>query len=354
MARKTVGYTELEWTCKRCGTKNPGLKKVCSNCGGPMAQADQFELPDEQKLITEPEKIEALPKGADVHCPYCGARNPFGSAECSNCGGNLQSGAAREAGQVLGAHQDAPAPEISCPFCAAKIKADSQRCPQCGGDLGVKAEAAAPAPKKLPLWLIIIVVLVGLLCVGVLFSTIIKGTRTETLKAEVQSVAWQREIAILGLADVRASDWEENVPAEASDVACEERLRRSVSEPVANAREVCGTAYTVDTGSGVGEVVQDCRYDIYESFCAYTTQDWQVIDKTVVQGSDLDPAWPQIDLATNQREGQRSEAYQVIFDVAGTRYTYTTADPEVFARFTPGSLWNLTVNAFGNVVGVEP
>ena len=67
MTRKSLGYVELEWTCKRCGTVNPGMQKMCTNCGAPMADADQFEMPDEQRLITDDTRLEAAKKGADIH-----------------------------------------------------------------------------------------------------------------------------------------------------------------------------------------------------------------------------------------------------------------------------------------------
>jgi len=47
MSQETVGYVQLEWTCKRCGSKNPGTQKTCANCGNPMSEQDQFELPSQ-------------------------------------------------------------------------------------------------------------------------------------------------------------------------------------------------------------------------------------------------------------------------------------------------------------------
>ena len=122
MPQKTLGHTELEWVCKRCQTKNPGLSKSCSNCGALMDTNDQFVLPEQQKLISEETAIESTAKGADVHCPYCGARNQAGSEVCAQCNGDLKQAQVREAGKVLGAYQDQPVPEIACPFCAEKVK----------------------------------------------------------------------------------------------------------------------------------------------------------------------------------------------------------------------------------------
>ena len=101
MTQKELGYVELEWTCKRCGTINPGMQRVCTNCGAPMGQDDKFDLPDEQKLITEQEKLEEAKAGPAIQCPYCNVFNPAGAKICKQCGGDIRAGLARQAGQVL-------------------------------------------------------------------------------------------------------------------------------------------------------------------------------------------------------------------------------------------------------------
>ena len=49
MPQETVGYVKLEWTCKRCGSKNPGTTRICAACGNVMSEADKFDL---QQYIT--------------------------------------------------------------------------------------------------------------------------------------------------------------------------------------------------------------------------------------------------------------------------------------------------------------
>ena len=357
MARKTVGYVELEWTCKRCGTKNPGKQNVCGNCGGAMEAADQFELPEEQKLITDEQQVAAVGKGVDIHCPYCGARNPAGTAACVQCGGDLKEGAAREAGKVLGAHTTAPVPDIPCPFCAAQIKANSQRCPNCGGDLLQRAEkptAAAPTPKKMPLWVILALAAVGILCLAAVIGLIVLSGKTSDVTGRVQSVSWQRTISILAERPVQKQAWEDSLPAAAEEVSCRDEYRRTSDFPELKSTEVCGTPYTVDTGSGVGEVVQDCTYRVYDSYCSYTVLDWQVVDQVIAQGSDLQPAWPALSLAAGQQAGDQQEQYLVTFSADGQTYNYSVSDASTFAQFVPGSQWTLKINAFGTLTSVSP
>jgi ribosomal protein L40E len=358
MAQKTVGYVELEWTCKRCGTKNPGTVRTCTNCGAPMADKDAFEAPAEGKLITEPEKLAAAQAGPDVHCPYCGARNPAGTTECAQCGGDLKEAAARQSGQVVGAFQTGPAAQVVCPACGTANPANAPRCGNCGAGL-VKEPAAAPAPPrsggKAAGWIGIgVVALIGLVCL-VLAAVVFLARRTTGVPAVVQGVRWERSIPVLELLPAEREGWEEALPQEAEVEACELRYRETRSEPAPNATEVCGTPYTIDEGSGLGKVVQDCEYEVYDSWCTYQVDEWQVVDTFSVQGSDLNPRWPGVSLASTQREGAREENYSITFaaESDGRLYTYETDSLQDYLQFTPGSEWELLVNTFGSVTEIE-
>ena len=356
MPQKTVGYTELEWVCKRCQTRNAGTRKTCVNCGAPMSTDDQFELPDQQTLITDEAQIQAAKKGADIHCPYCGARNPAGSAICTQCGGDLKDAAARQAGQVLGAFQKEPTPDIVCPSCGEKVKAGSERCPNCGGDIARPKEkpAAPPARSKMPAWLIALIAVLVVACISSVVYFFVQGSRTTDLRAEVTDVSWQRIIAIEQLMPVTLEAWEENMPAEAENIQCGDRYRGTSSEPVAKATEVCGTPYTIDQGSGVGKVVQDCQYQVYESYCTYTALAWQEIDQVIAEGRDAQPVWPEFVLNQEQREGDRQEYYLVVLVAEDEIYNYRPNDPAEFERYQPGSEWTIKVNGFGEITSVEP
>lgn len=359
MAEKTVGYIEMEWMCKRCGTKNPGLQKTCTNCGAPMAEQDQFDLPAGQTLITDAEKLAQAERGPDMHCPYCGARNPAGSAECVQCGGNLEDARAREKGRVLGAYQPGAASDVKCPACESLNPAGAARCANCGGSL--VAQPASAAPSVVPAAAVsnrkagLVFTVIGvLLCLGLL-AVFVLANRTNDAPAIVQGVHWERSIQVLELRPAEHTDWEDALPSGSVKGSCSEKLREVQSDPAPGAEEVCGTPYTVDQGSGMAKVVQDCEYHIYDNWCGYTIDEWQVVDGAVVQGSDLNPSWPAIVLLEGQREGERQEEYQVTFrgESDGNTYPYRVSDPVEFARFTPGSRWVLKVNTFGNVLDAQ-
>ena len=355
MAKKELGYVELEWTCKHCGTKNPGMKRFCTNCGAPISQDDKFELPDQQELITDKEKLEEAKKCPAIHCPYCNALNPGEAKICVQCGGDLQTGLARRAGEVLGAHETGPVPDKPCPFCNQPVKANAQRCHHCGGSLVVAAQPMAKpaATRKIPFWLIPAGIVLAVLCCGALAAIFILGNRTKDVTASVSDVSWQLSIDILEKQPVQKEAWEEDVPSQAQDVSCWDEYKQTSSNPAPNATEVCGTPYTIDQGSGAGKVVQDCEYQIYASYCEFTVQDWTMVNTAVAQGSDNYPQWPITSLQTGQQEGDRHEVYQVTFDADGQTYSYTAIDMAEFSQFEIGSQWILAINAFGGVRDVR-
>jgi DNA-directed RNA polymerase subunit RPC12/RpoP len=357
MTRKSLGYVELEWTCRRCGTKNPGLTKTCTNCGDPMPEKQEFELPEQQQILQDEAKIEEAKKGPDIHCPYCGARNPAGSPSCSQCSGDLSEGAVRQAGKVLGAHQAGEIPKVACPYCSAQIPANSQRCPNCAGDLAPQAAKpvpAAPQAQKLPVWMIALAAVFLVICCGGVGIFALLSLRTSDVSASVQDVSWQRMVEIQEQRQVQESAWEDSLPADAQNISCRDEYRETRPNPAPNSTEVCGTPYTLDTGSGAGEVVQDCEYRVYDSFCEYEVLKWVTITQATAQGNDLQPYWPVFDLQGNQREGQRSENYTVIFSADSQGYEYTTTNASEFSQYIPGSQWTLKVNSFGSVTSVTP
>lgn len=99
--RVTKGVIELEWVCPNCDSRNRGSKKACENCGAPQPENVKFQRPSEEKIITDEKVVAAAKSGADIHCGFCGTRNPVTATTCSQCGGDLKEGMARQAGQVL-------------------------------------------------------------------------------------------------------------------------------------------------------------------------------------------------------------------------------------------------------------
>lgn len=323
MAQKILGYIQLVWTCDHCGTQNPGAIKSCTSCGAPQPADVQFTKVDPETFdfIKDESLIRMAQSGPDKHCPYCGTRNLAETQRCVQCGSDITVGAkARESGAVL----------------------ETQGTPQ------------PSAPRKLSRGAMIFLILgLAVLCV-LMFMFISNLTRTDQVSAVVSGGTWQRSLQILAYQQVSERDWESSIPAGAQIQSCSMEYRYNSDSPRANATEVCGEPYTIDTGTGIGQVVQDCVYRVYENYCTYTSMAWVPLDTLVVSGQDLNPYWPSAALSETQRYGTQSENYTIYFSSGGDTFTYTTANADLYLLAQPGSAWILEVNQYGSVSSAEP
>lgn len=360
MAKKTLGYEELQWTCPNCAGINPGAGKTCASCGAPQPDDVKFEQAVRSELLEDEAAIARAKVGPDIHCPYCGTRNPGNAEICTQCGGDLVSGEQRTSGDVLGAFKTGPAQQIPCPNCGAENPDTAQTCVQCGGRMQLpkpeKPKAAAPpsqAPPKKgpPVVLFLILAVVCCVAIGLIYLLFF---RSETVNGTVSAVGWERSVEIEGLGPVTYSNWDDQIPAEAEVSGCQDEIRSVEAEPQPGAEEVCGTPYSEDTGGGYAEVVQDCEYHVYDEYCTYSVIEWAVVDTASVSGNDFYPAWPEPALGADQRLGARTEQYQVIFDADRETYAYSPASFADWQQFEIGSSWNLEVNALGGVLSVSP
>jgi ribosomal protein L40E len=356
MTKETIGYVRLEWTCPNCGSKNPGPQKTCTNCGAAQPEGLQFQQAAQEKLITEEKEIDRAKTGPDIHCGYCGARNPATAENCSQCGADLREGRARESGRVLGAHRAKTAPDVPCPSCGALNPATALECSQCGASMArpEPQPVARPAASGSRLSCGTIAAILGGAAVLILAVVFILGSRTKDVVGRVQEVSWKRSIAIEALGPVEHEDWRTDVPSQASILSCDSKVHHTQEQAAPNAEKVCGTPYTVDTGSGYGEVVQDCMYEVYADWCKYTVEEWKAADVSELEGQDLAPRWPALQLAADQREGQRDESYKCVFNVDGKILSYAARDVDDFQRCEIGSRWTLEVNTFNHIVSIAP
>jgi ribosomal protein L40E len=364
MAKKTLGYTELQWTCPNCSAINPGPEKTCTQCGAPQPEEVEFEQVKGAELIQDQAVKARVEAGADIHCPYCGARNRGDAQVCSQCGGDLVEGTRRQRGEVLGAYKAQAVEKVPCPHCGAENPETAKACSQCGGSMHVEdhaqpsKEPARPSPipaarpkkKGPPTVLIVALVLVCFLAAILVFLSM----RTEAVAGTVDSVGWERSIQIEGLVPVEHRDWRDQVPVEGEILSCAQEVRSIESEPQPNADEVCGTPYNVDTGSGYAEVVLDCEYHVYDDFCTYSVLEWAVVDTASLTGAGFSAEWPDPVLSAEERPGAQEEKYLVVFETNQGEYTYSLKDFDRFQQFQIGSQWDLEVNALGGVVSVSP
>ena len=194
MARKTLGFVNLVWTCPFCQTQNPGPIKSCTSCGAPQPPDVQFEKVDKDKFdfIKDEALIRMAKAGPDKHCPYCGTRNLAAAERCVECGSDITVGAqAREVGQVVGSQPADVTPQTP-------------------------AKPAKKMSKGLVIGLIMGVII---LCIGSIV-VLVNMFKTEAFQGEVTQAAWERVITIEGYIPVSGEAWLDEVPAEADLESC--------------------------------------------------------------------------------------------------------------------------------------
>lgn len=362
MAKKSLGYVHLEWECPNCGTLNVGTAEQCTNCQAPQPEDVTFQQTAVKQDVTDQKLIQRAQTGADVHCPYCGTRNPATAEQCSNCLGDLSDATARAKGRVLGQPPPKQASDITCEYCSSDNPASAKHCYNCGATLPRPKRTPPPRTHKQPLKakntsmnpIIIGIAVLALLCCG-LFAFL--SMRTEDVVGTVRSLSWERKILVETIGEAQYDDWQDEIPSSALTVgSCTERVRYTQDTPTNNSREVCGDPYTVDTGTGIGEIVQDCVYEVYDDWCTYTVEEWVSAPALTSSGAGYSAFWPEDNITsrTDTREAGTEEVYKVEFSTDGERYTYTTSNFNEYQTFSEGTEWILSVNTFGSVLEVEP
>jgi len=349
--RRTLGYVQNEWTCPNCSTRNKGGVKTCENCGAPQPENVQFELPSEQNFVKDEAAIKAAQAGADIHCGFCGTRNPATAETCSQCGGDLKEGKARQAGQVMKTHPPLPK-VVKCDNCGAENPGSNAVCSNCGSPLPkVIVPALAPqatagtgvakpaAPKKTN-WLLIGGILGALVLCCVAIIALMAPSRS--VEAKVVNVYWQTSVPVQEIRAVDYSSERGSPPSGAYDVSC-----RDQSE------EICDTK-TIDKGNGYSEVVEECHTET-EQYCSYTVDEWTTIQTYTLDGNDLQPVYDTPNVASGQRLGEEAAELTVTFSIEnGEQEKYSPDTVSEFQQFAVGSTWTLKMNALGGVVDVEP
>ena len=356
MARKSKGYVELFWECPNCRGENLGGDAVCGNCGRAQPDGVEFYQGSHQKILKDEKKLARAKAGADIHCAYCDTRNAGDAKQCRQCGASLAEGAQRKSkGRVVGSFKAGEGSLIKCPNCDSPNAYVNRQCHNCGTPLSHKvAEKKVEKESATPKRNVLLFVVAGLLlaCAAIYFLFL----RTSEVTASVSRVAWERSVVVEGYSQVELSGWQDEIPSDAEILSCTDEVRSVQSEPPIGQRydEVCGTPYTVETGGGFAEVVQDCEYQVYDQTCSYVGFDWVALRTESTDGSSLSAFWPQPSLGSEERLGESSESYTCYFEGNGDSYSYSTDDFEDFNRCQVGDRFTLEVNTLGAVTSFQP
>ncbi|NJN79431.1 MAG: zinc ribbon domain-containing protein [Anaerolineales bacterium] len=303
----------------------------------------------QMKNITDERIVSAAKAGADIHCGFCGTRNPATAITCSQCGGDLKEGKARQAGQLM---QAAPkqAINIKCANCNFENKSSATTCEQCGAPLPKQnipqAQAAAgkssvpvETKRKRPNWLLFggIGAFLILCCVAILFLFVFPS---QSITGTVTDVYWKTSVPVQEVQPVSYSNERGSPPSDAYNVSCYN-----------DSQEVCEEK-TIDQGNGYAEVVTECHTET-EQYCSYTVDEWTTIQTYSLDGDDLYPVYADPSLAFDQRTGSASETLTVYFSTSEGQLTYSPDSVNQFEQFQLGSTWTIKLNALGSVISVE-
>ena len=351
MQRRSKGVVQLEWVCPNCDTRNPGPVKNCENCGAAQPENIQFQRATEEKLITDEKVVSAAKAGADIHCGFCGTRNPATAETCSQCGADLKEGKSRQAGQVMKAAPIAPK-VVTCSNCGTENPGSAKTCSNCGAPIKVavpvppampvaKAGAMpAAAPKAKPFNWLIAGGIGAFLLICCIALVVMFALPSRSVEATVSSVYWKTSVPVQEVRAVNYSNERGNPPSDAYDVSCQ-----------TDSREVCEEK-TIDKGNGYAEVVEECHTET-EQYCSYTVDEWKTIQTYDLDGNDLYPVYADPSVSSDQRVGSSSTDLQVYFNTSDGQLTYSPGSVSEFQQFQPGSQWTLNLNLVGSIVSVE-
>jgi len=354
--KESKGFVELEWICPNCDSKNKGSKKFCESCGAPQPDNVKFQRASDEKIVTDEKAVAAAKAGADIHCGFCGTRNPGNAVSCSQCGGELKEGKARQAGEALQAAAATPK-VVTCTNCGSENPGSERTCKQCGAPLPRTAAPVAAAPASRPMsaqaaaspamntqkkntnWLLFggIGAFLLMCCIAAIFMFMIPS---KSVSGTVADVRWQTSVAVQEVQAAYYSNERGSAPMDAYDVSCH-----------TESQDVC-VDKTIDQGNGFAEVVTECHTESTQ-YCSYTVDEWKTIQTYTLDGNDLYPVYDNPNIFSGQRLGSKTETLTVTFSTSNGQETYIPSSASEFQQFDIGSTWTLKMNAFGSVVSVE-
>lgn len=317
MSKLVMGY----WDCPFCGSKGiRGDVVNCPSCG--RARGDvQFYMKDYDEGETREENDRAdveylseeqakyVSKNPDWYCSFCNSLNSDNAQFCGNCGASRADSESN--------------------YFQMLEKKKAREAAEAAAQAGNKAQQK---PSRKPLFIILALLLV---IVGVF--VFMNGNKTAG-DLKVTALNWVRNINIEENRMFSESGWELPSGAEKTDARNEihhydQVLDHYENVDVRRSRQVVDhyeTYYTYsDNGNGTFTEVpherpvytteyytETVRQPVYRSVPRYATKyyyniwRWTPSRDVTARGDDHNTAWPEVTLAENEREGQRSEAYR--------------------------------------------
>ncbi len=334
---------EALWDCAYCGqTKIGGLTKKCPNCGHAQDKNVKFYLTEEQKAkkLNE-EAAKDYGKGADWVCGFCQNLNRYNVTKCTHCGGDRQD----MEGDYFESRAETEAAEKLEP-------------------LGIQSKPVQTRQKRS------ILPLIGVIAVLAIVMIVLNLPKSKD--TSVLDKSWSRTIPIEICKNVEESDWSvpeggsvyderqeihhmETVISHYEDREVEKRREvldgYDISYDYVNngdgtftEKQISTPRYRTETYYEVESVPVYVEVPVMAAKYYYTIDRWFMNRTVDTKGGDDTPFWGQTNLASDEREGARSEAYEISFtDKKGNIYS-ASIDYDLWDTLDVGDGVDLTVS----------
>jgi hypothetical protein len=359
-----MAVREGRWDCQYCGTTGIlGRDKVCTNCGRSRPAGTKFYLPKDGDEVADEKLAQKAKIGPDWICEFCSSSNPANVDVCQSCHAPREGVSPQQEVKeyALGEAPDSGDMDLSKPVERPSTPAKSKK----GPAIGIAAIAGGAL----------------FLCLCFVLAFFVFGSQNE--EATVSGFSWERTVAVESFQTVTEEDWE--VPAGGRILSQQEDIHhydqildhyetrsRQVSEQVQVGERtyVCGQR---DLGNGFFEDVE-CTEPVYETQSrtetyeepiyreepvyqtkyTYEIDKWVVVRTETAANNNHSATWPDTNLASGEREGERTETYIIHFtDNDGKEYDWETTEGE-WRGFEVGQGVTLKLDAFGdNIEEVE-
>ena len=315
MSKLVMGY----WDCPYCGSKgNRGDVVNCPSCG--RARGDvQFYVKDytEGEFLREDElnkfeqldeeKAKTFSDKPDWYCSFCNSLNTDNAQFCGNCGASRKDSESN--------------------YFQMLEKKKAREAAEAAAQSGNKAPQK-PSRKPLVIILALLLVIVGVF-------VFMNGNKTAG-DLKVTALNWMRNINVEQYQMFNESGW--SVPKEYETEITNKKQEIKGYIDVFDHYEYVKVPYThkvydhdeytlEDNGNGTFSKVS---HPVYRTETEYKTEKkavtrrepqygtkyyyniwrWTPSRNVTAQGDDHNTAWPEVTLAENEREGQRSETYR--------------------------------------------
>lgn len=285
------GVYEMLWDCCYCGTKQLLGKthRFCPSCGAPQDANARYFPSEDQKIAVH----DHVYVGVDKICSGCQSPNAGNAEFCGQCGAPLTDAARAK---LQSSQPSKPVPTINQP-----------EIPKWVNSLNNNPKSDSPSSNryKTPLIVVIITAIIG---------GVIAFFWTKDATIVLTAHRWEREIKIENFAPRTKADWCNQLPKDSHHISRTSKVRSH--KQVADGEEC--SSRNVDQGDGTFRQEQVCKpkyrnEPVYDEYCTYTVDRWEYLRSIIAKNHDKNPIWPSLQLANQEREGQRLATYYLSF-----------------------------------------